>query len=112
MTVAYHVPQRVAGELEVPPADVGVAIDLLELRIGKCQLGLFGYSPQRRAVKPALNVSPELEEALKKRLVDNRVSCLSCWEIAKELSLARMDVSAACESLNIKIASCQLGAFR
>ena len=103
---------RIARELEVSPADVGVALDLLELRIGKCQLGLFGYGPQKKAVKPAEKVSPKLEEALRKSVVDNRVSCLSCWEIARGLSLVRMDVCAACESLNIKIVSCQIGAFR
>ena len=102
---------RIARDLKVLPSDVGVALDLLELRIGKCRLGLFGYG-EKKAIKPAEHVSPELEDALRKSVVENRLSCLSCWKIAEELSLTRMEVSAACESLNIKIGSCQLGAFR
>ncbi len=34
-------------------AEIGVTLDLLEIRIGKCQLGLFGYKPVSKAVAPA-----------------------------------------------------------
>ena len=103
---------KIAGKLNVSPADVGVAIDLLEMRINKCQLGLFGYGAQKNAVKPAQRVSPELEEAIKSSLVNNRISCNSCWEIAERFGIAKIDVSAACEALELKIGPCQLGAFR
>ncbi|MBW2340693.1 MAG: hypothetical protein JRF50_10190 [Deltaproteobacteria bacterium] len=103
---------KIAGKLVISPADVGVAIDLLEMRIEKCQLGLFGYGAQKNAVKPAQGVSPELQEAIKASLVNNRISCLSCWEIAERFGIARIDVSAACEALQIRISSCQLGAFQ
>jgi hypothetical protein len=33
----------IAGKLDVDPGEVGTAIDLLEVRIIKCQLGLFGH---------------------------------------------------------------------
>ncbi len=52
---------RIAEELGVTPAEVGVTIDLLEARIERCQLGLYGYSPKRRIVEAAEAVSPELE---------------------------------------------------
>lgn len=103
---------KIAGKLNVSPADVGVAIDLLEMRLKKCQLGLFGYGAQKNAVKPAQGVSPELQEAIKGSLVNNRISCNSCWEIAERFGIARIDVSAACEALQVRISSCQLGAFQ
>lgn len=103
---------KIAAELDLTPAEVGVALDLQETRIINCQLGLFGHSPEKKAVKPAESVLPELEEAIKNALVNNRIPCLSCWEIAKRFGLARMDVSAACEALRVKVSSCQLGSFR
>ncbi|MBW2650282.1 MAG: hypothetical protein JRC66_04570, partial [Deltaproteobacteria bacterium] len=53
---------KIALDLEVTPAEVGVAVDLMEARLSRCQLGLFGYTPDRRIVKPANEVSPELEK--------------------------------------------------
>jgi len=103
---------KIAGKLNVSPADVGVAIDLLETRLKKCQLGLFGYGAQKNAVKPAQRVSPELQEAIKSSLVNNRISCNSCWEIAERFGIAKIDVSAACEALQVRVSSCQLGAFQ
>ena len=102
---------KVACELGVSSAEVGIAIDLLELRIIKCQLGLFGYSPQKKIVKPSEDISPQLKEAIGAELVNNRLSCLSSWEIAKRFGIAKIDISAACEKLKVKIFSCQLGAF-
>ena len=102
---------KIARELDTPPAEVGVTVDLLEIRISKCQLGLYGYSPQKRIVKPAENVSPQLEKAINESLVNNCLLCLPCWEIAKRFGIARMNVSAACETLEVKISSCQLGCF-
>ncbi|MEA1971229.1 MAG: hypothetical protein U9N37_06400 [Thermodesulfobacteriota bacterium] len=102
---------KIALDLEVAPAEVGVAVDLMEARLSRCQLGLFGYTPDRRIVKPASEVSSELEKAIRKTLVDGRITCLSCWEIAKEFGIARMDVASACETLHVRIFSCQLGAF-
>ncbi len=106
--VAAH---KIAHKLKVTPAEVGLTIDLLENRISKCQLGLFGYSPQKRIVKPAESVSPQLREAIKKALVNNRISCKSCWDIAPKFGIAKINVSAVCEALKVKICSCRLGAF-
>jgi len=102
---------KIAVKLNVQPAEVGIPIDLLEMRISKCQLGLFGYSPEKNIVKPAEKVSPELEEAILKTLSDNRLPCADAWEIAKRFSIPKMEVSSACEALKIKISACQLGAF-
>jgi len=103
---------KIADETGTTPAEVGVALDLLEMRITNCQLGLFGHSPEKKIVKSSETVSPELEKAIRNSLEDNRISCLSCWEIAARFGIARIDISAACEALGVKIGLCQLGAFQ
>ena len=103
---------EIAGELGVSSAKVGIAIDLLEIRVSRCQLGLFGYGPQKKSIKPAQSVAPELAKTIMGTLVNDRIPCLACWEIAKQFGIARIDVAAACEALEVKISSCQLGSFR
>ena len=102
---------KIANDLDVPPSEVGKAADLMEVRVARCQMGLFGYTPEGRIVRPADSVSPELEDAIREILVDGKVPCRSSWEIAKRFGIAKMDVARACETLRIKISSCQLGAF-
>jgi len=101
----------IADDLKVAPPEVGVAIDLQEYRISKCQLGLFGYEPDKKCIKPSDNVESGLENALKQSAADTSVSCLETWQIARRLDIKRMAVSAACEALGIKVKPCQLGAF-
>ena len=101
----------IAVELNVAPKKVGVAIDLMEARIQKCQMGLFGYQPEKCIVKPAVNPSSEVETAVNGHLVDGRIACKICWEIAEKLGKKKMDVSSVCESMRVKINKCQLGAF-
>jgi hypothetical protein len=102
---------RLAERLDVDPAYLGKAADLLELRIIRCQLGLFGFEPEKRIVKPAEAVSGDLRDRLEAGVVDGKISCAALWEIADELELEKMDVSAACERLKVKITPCKLGAF-
>jgi len=102
---------QLAEKVPVSPEDIGVALDLMEIRIVKCQLGLFGYQPVKRIVKPSDTVSPELEKAIREHLVNDRLPCASSWRIAKDTGLRKMEVAAACETLHIKITPCQLGAF-
>jgi hypothetical protein len=90
---------------------VGVNIDLAELHINKCQLGLFGYTPEKRIVKAAASVSPELEKAIRKVLQNGCLPCITAWKIADAQKIPRMDVASACEKLGIKIKPCQIGAF-
>ena len=101
----------IADRLQVSMADVGATIDLLEIHLDKCQLGLFGYSPKKMIVEPAQTVSPALEAAIREALVKGRLPCRAAWEIAGQTGMTRMDISAACEKLKIKIKPCQLGAF-
>jgi len=102
---------QIAEELKATPTDVGKGIDLLDIRLVKCQLGLFGYRPGKKAVKPKSPQSRDLEEAIRLALVEKKLSCRAAWDIAHRFNLPKMAVSAACEALNIKIKPCQLGAF-
>jgi hypothetical protein len=103
--------EQLAKDLQVKIGKVGVTLDLLEIRIAQCQLGLFGYAPESRIVKPAPAVSPEVERAIRHALVNDRLPCIAAWSIAKRFELPKMDVAAACETLKIKVKPCQLGAF-
>jgi len=101
----------IAGDFGVKPAEIGKTIDLLEYRITKCQLGLFGYSPEKKIVTAADDISKELQSHLNDSTVDGKISCAECWKIAQALDIKKMVVSAACEMAGIKISPCQLGAF-
>jgi hypothetical protein len=92
--------------------EIGVVLDILEVPLTKCQLGLFGYENPKKIVTPALSVEKEMEAAIKKGLLKNgRLSCEAAWKIAAALALPKIQVSSACEALKIKIKPCQLGAF-
>ncbi|HNS55327.1 MAG TPA: hypothetical protein PLQ15_04690 [Syntrophales bacterium] len=102
---------QAAGELGLTPAEVGLALDLMEIPISKCQLGLFGYSPVSRILQPADSVPGDLDAAIRAALKDGRLPCAAAFRIAADFKLAKIRVSSACEKLKIKISACQLGAF-
>jgi len=102
---------KIASDLDVKPEAVGDTVDLLEMRLTKCQLGLFGYQPAKRIVKPAQHVSKDLEKHIREGLENGRLPCAAAWKIARDLGIRKMAVSSACEALKIKICSCQIGAF-
>jgi hypothetical protein len=102
---------EIAAALGVTPGQVGMAIDMQEGRIHKCQLGLFGYTPRKKVVQAAASVPPELRSAIVAALARGRLPCAAAWRIADTAGLSRLAVANACETLEIKIAACQLGAF-
>jgi hypothetical protein len=102
---------KVASKLKVTPDEVGITIDLLEIPVIKCQLGLFGYGPSKKGVIAAETVSPALEAAIRKSLVKEKLPCASAWEIAVTFNIAKREITSVCEILKIKISSCQLGTF-
>ena len=101
---------QVAQKLNKAPAEVGKTADLMNLKLTKCQLGLFGYTPHKKIVK-AQPPEPALQQALVDKQKDNRIACSAVWEIASVHNQSKMAVSGACEALNIRIKPCQLGAF-
>ncbi|MFO7665464.1 MAG: hypothetical protein R6V76_02460 [Desulfobacterales bacterium] len=102
---------EIAAKLNIRPMDIGEAADRLNLILVSCQLGLFGYKPDKKIVKALETVSGELETAISESLAYGRLSCIKAWEIAAKLNIKKFSVSCACETLGIKIKECQLGAF-
>jgi hypothetical protein len=103
--------EEIAGEMGFTREEPGKAIDILNINITKCQLGLFGYGETKKVVQPAKEITPELKENIIAAVKDERLSCIAAWEIAGKLNISRLKVAAACEALQIKIKPCQLGAF-
>ncbi len=101
----------IAGKLGCTPAEVGRTADLLHISLVKCQLGLFGYKPQKKIVDSRMPQEPALGDAIRDGLVDDRLPCKTAWRIAAQFGVPKMTVSSACEALGIKIKPCQLGAF-
>ena len=102
---------RIAEELGVTPQAVGETADALEVRLSRCQLGLFGYGEQKSIVEPAEGVSPELEQAIREGLIMERLPCAAAWAIAARFGMPKLHVANAAERLKIRIAQCQIGAF-
>jgi hypothetical protein len=105
------VAMTLAQDLAVTPELIGRYADALNVRLLKCQLGLFGYSPKKKIVSATPPESEDIETAISEAAADNRLSCRAAWDIADRLNLRKMTVSAACEALAVKITACQLGAF-
>ncbi|MDP4726170.1 MAG: hypothetical protein NWS07_02655 [Desulfobacterales bacterium] len=101
----------IARKLGCTPAEVGRTADLLHISLVKCQLGLFGYKPQKKIVDSRMPQEPALGDAIRDGLVDDRLPCKTAWRIAAQFGVPKMTVSSACEALGIKIKPCQLGAF-
>ena len=92
------------------PAEVGKTADLMNLRLVKCQLGLFGYRGGK-IVKPQPPDDPDLTAAIESASVDQRLSCEQAWSIAARFNLRKLNFGGVCEALGVKIKPCQLGAF-
>jgi hypothetical protein len=106
--------EEISKELEVDMSAVGITADLLEIKIKRCQLGLFGYDKKPnhgKDIQAADTVSDEMKNALEETAENGAVTCAALWTIADRLGVKRKAVSAACETLNLKIRVCQLGAF-
>ncbi len=101
----------IADHLSVTPMVVGTAIDLQEGRIVGCQLGLFGYGKQKKLLDAPQKIDKMIQRAIQDALVDGRLSCLKAWQIADAHTVPRLEIANICESLNIRICQCQLGAF-
>ena len=109
--IACKKAEAIAEQKGVTIAEVGKAIDILNINIVECQLGLFGYGDKKKIVQPASQVAPELKTKIERALQNGRLPCVAVWEIAAQLNIPRMRVCAACEALKIKVKPCQLGAF-
>lgn len=101
----------IAKDLQIDPLEVGQAADALELSLSKCQLGLFGYKPDKKIVTAESDPPADLLAAIQAAVQDGKVPCSVLWEIAARFKAPRLNVSNVCEGQRIKIKPCQLGAF-
>lgn len=103
--------EKLARERNICLLEIGHICNRLSISIGWCQLGLFGCGSKGKVLKKKNHPFPGLEEAIRDHLVSGRITCRSVWDIATKFGLPRINVASACEALNVKICSCQLGAF-
>lgn len=112
--LACEMGEKISKELKVGIPEVGKTADLLEMKIKECQLGLFGWGEKPRHgkdIQAADSVSVEIKSVLERAAVNGMVGCAALWTIAAQLGVKRKIVSTACETLGLKIRSCQLGTF-
>jgi hypothetical protein len=109
--MSCSVAEEISRDSQTAMQEIGISLDLLNINIVECQLGLFGYGPRKRIVQKAKEVLPALKVEIENSLADKRLPCAAAWEIARKLNMPRMKVAAACEAMQIKIKPCQLGAF-
>jgi hypothetical protein len=93
------------------PADIGKNIDLMNYKLIKCQLGLFGYTPEKKIVNAQDTPNNDLKNAIKNALVNEKLPCQSAWEIAARFQVPKLTVSGVAEGMGVKVKPCQLGAF-
>ncbi len=103
---------EIVEDLGVLPAEVGKTIDLMNYELVKCQLGLFGYTPKKKIVTPQDTTNQDLKNTIQRALVDERLPCISAWEIAARFQIPKLTVSGIAEERGVKIKPCQLGAFQ
>jgi hypothetical protein len=101
--------------LDVEPLEVGWTANSIEVRLTRCQLGLFGY-PGKQGWDtynvPSLPVPPGLPEAIEgARDDEGNLPCSTAWELASRFEASRMLVGYVANTLDVKITPCQLGAF-
>ena len=102
---------RIAENLGVKPRAMGETADEMQVRIERCQLGLFGYGNPKSIVKPIEELRPGLEIAIREGLILGRLPCPVAWAIASRFQIPKIGVSNACETLGVRISQCQLGSF-
>jgi hypothetical protein len=102
---------NIAATIGIDPSRVGHTADLMNVSLSKCQLGLFGYTPNKKIVAPRTPEKAAVTDAIRRGLVNDRLPCATAWNIAADCGISKLAVANACEALNVKIKPCQLGAF-
>ena len=110
------VAHKLAGEWDMTPEALGAAANEAGVRITRCQLGFFGYAPQKgmpgySLVQPAEHVPDDLAAETRAALVDGRLPCRAAWELARRHGLNYRQMGDAVEALGLRVKPCQLGCF-
>ena len=105
----------IAGALGVSPLEVGRVVNTTEIRINRCQLGLFGYGPKpegkHKIVLCAAYVPDEIQAAIEARAANGSISCFDAWEIADAGKYPRLGIANIIEAMGLRVKPCQLGCF-
>ncbi len=102
---------KIARDLSMPPMAVGQTADLMNIAVVKCQLGLFGYQPEKKIVKAEDTPNQSLKEAILESAENNRLSCEKAWQIAEQFKINKLAMGNVSQANGIQIKKCQLGAF-
>ena len=92
------------------PDIAGLTMNQYKIKINLCQLGLFGFPEGKRILK-CETLAETLKDKIYSNLENEKLPCAAAWNIAAEMKIKKLEVTAACEKLGIKINKCQLGAF-
>jgi hypothetical protein len=105
----------IARTLGEKPLVVGFAASELEIRISRCQLGLFGFGPKSKGKHKIVHPMDEVPERLAARLrasaSENGITCTAVWNVADDLGYQRLEASSAVEAMGLRVTRCQLGCF-
>lgn len=106
----------IADSTGAPPSRVGLTADALDVRLDRCQLGLYGYPGHTKGWDvtdmSARAIPDGLEDAIRAAAGgDNHLTCAQAWEIAAAFGVPKMLVGYVTDKLDVRIAQCQLGAF-
>ena len=106
---------KIAMQYDVSPDTIGHTVDALNIRLTRCQLGLFGYLNKKgweAAGVTKLPIPEEFVNALKAAAGDaKKITCLELWNLAEVYKLTRMHAGYLADSQDIQIRNCQIGAF-
>lgn len=102
---------EIAEDLNVGPEEVGRTADVLDIPLVKCQLGLFGYKPEKKIVTAEDATIQALKDAVIGSSENSRLSCDKAWQIAVRFNMSKLAVGNACQASGVQIKTCRLGAF-
>lgn len=105
----------IARQLDVEPLMVGQAANEANVRISRCQLGLFGYGPKaegrHKIVQPLADVPADRASHILEHVDGGGITCAALWQVAERLGIRRLEASGAAEALGVRVSHCQLGCF-
>ena len=110
-TIPCALALEIARDLSMTTMEVGQTADLMNISVEKCQLGLFGYQPEKKIIKAEDTSNLSLKGAIIESAENNRLSCERAWQIAGQFNVNKLVVGNVSQANGIQIKSCQLGAF-
>lgn len=102
---------KLAENLGLSPEEIGRYADALDIRLSKCRIGLFGYGKGVKLVKKLDEVDKAIEEQIERLVNNSRINCADILKIAEQMKTSPVTVGSVCQTNNIKIKNCSLGAF-